>query len=127
MDIPRPPIKMVSLDGDIQLREVFIPDQVPEQDRVTATRAYAYEQAIALLQIDGYLFTCRSPSFGPSAVPMFDTRNEAMDTSAGVFVNYVIDHYQNLPITNEEKVSDKAIRQRFIQQIHTHYQRRCNQ
>jgi len=124
LSIPRPPINLVSVSGDIHVRGV----NDPSHDVTDALNNYALSIAEQLNELSGYIFKSRSPSCGLSDVNVYDHKtNQVINTSAGQFAKAITKQYPQLPVEDELGLSNKKTRDDFIRRVVTYSQRNNNQ
>lgn len=112
LSIPRPPINLVSVNGDIHVRGV----NDPSHDVTDALSSYALSITEQLNVVSGYIFKSRSPSCGLANVNVYDGKtNEVVGASAGQFAKIIMQKYPKLPVEDETRLSNKEIRGNFIQ------------
>jgi uncharacterized protein YbbK (DUF523 family) len=110
LGVPREPIELVR-DGDqIRLRGV-----TSRTDHTEAMRTFAARriERLATLGLHGYVLKARSPSCGPSGVPVAGTN----DTEAGVFAAALVIQVPGLPLVHEENLVDLEVRRRFLKAV----------
>ena len=124
LSIPRPPINLVSVSGNIHVRGV----NDPSHDVTEALSNYALSLAERLNVVSGYVFKSRSPSCGLSDVNVYDHKtNQLINTSAGQFAKILTKQYPRLPVGDELGLSDKKTRDDFILRVVAYSQRNNNQ
>lgn len=120
MGIPRPPIQLVTFDGDIRVRGVS--DTL--YDATDVLTAYAQNNQDQFERLNGYIFKSRSPSCGLMDVNVYDSEtNELVGTSSGQFSKTLVQQYPNLPISDDVKLLDKKMRNDFIRRVQVYAQK----
>jgi len=78
---------------------------------------YCQRQPPELNSIHGYIFKSKSPSCGIRDIPLFNNQGEVTDTTIGVFANAILQHYPNLPITDEQGLLKASQCEHFLHQV----------
>jgi len=114
MSIPRPPINLVRIEGEIRVRGVH--DKT--HDVTDALNKYAMSLAEQFEDISGYIFKSRSPSCGLDDVDVYDgDTQQVIDTSSGQFAKIIAQQHPSLPIENELRLENETIRNDFIKRV----------
>ena len=98
LSVPRPPVQLYGTRNNIEVR-VRDDRSIDITDKINK---YCQQQPLELNTIHGYIFKSKSPSCGIKDIPLFNKQGEATDTTMGVFSNAILQHYPNLPITDEQ-------------------------
>jgi uncharacterized protein YbgA (DUF1722 family)/uncharacterized protein YbbK (DUF523 family) len=88
-------------------------------DHTEAMRAWA-QKRVAELEgegLCGFIFKSKSPSIGMERVKVYDTRGMARKTGVGVFARIFMEHFPLLPVEEEGRLHDPALRENFIEMI----------
>jgi len=112
---PREPIDLVCVDGcGIRLLTA-----VTRSDLTDRMRGFAVDRAEALagLQISGYVFKADSPSCGPSGVRVVGRDR----TARGLFAEAVIARLPELPIVDERELDGAAGRDAFTARVRAYH------
>jgi len=125
--VPRPPVQLVrpdnSLDNSLDTIEVRGRDD-PSIDITQDINEYCQVRAPELDNIHGYIFKSRSPSCGIKDIPLFNNQGEANETTMGVFAHAVLQHYPDLPITDEQGLLNSHQCEHFLYQVKQFQQKR---
>jgi uncharacterized protein YbbK (DUF523 family) len=114
LGVPRPPIQLVFVKGEIRVRGVAN----PEQDVTRDIQAYAQSISPELEALSGYIFKARSPSCGVADVPAYrPDGSAAAETASGLFAQAIQNLLPDLPLTNEEALLDGNARSDFISRV----------
>ena len=114
LSIPRLPINLVSINGEIRVRGV----SDTSHDVTDALNHYAVSITDQLDVMCGYIFKSRSPSCGLADVNVYGSRtNKVVGVSGGQFARIITQKYPKLPTEDEMRLSNKAIRDNFIQRM----------
>lgn len=124
LGVPREPIHLVT-SGVAQgaVRLVGVRDRA---DHTSAMERFAREEMARLVQdgLDGWVFKVRSPSCGPSGVPVWGAAAHGTREGAGVFVRFVAALLPGLPVTDEEALASEDLASGFIEAVRAHWRRR---
>lgn len=107
LGVPREPIQLVRIGAEVRLQGV-----TSKADHTQKMVEFARRRLdrLAELGLHGYVFKARSPSCGPSRVPV----SGEDETRAGMFAGAVIERFPGLPVAHEEDLADPGVRGRFI-------------
>jgi len=121
LGIPRPPINIVSVEGEIRIRGV----SDTEHDVTDALTHYAKDMLQEFNFLSGYIFKSKSPSCGLADVNVYDSKtNSVVDVSAGQFAKTIILQYPALPVADELMLADKELRMAFINNVMNFYEKK---
>ncbi len=67
--------------------------------------------------VRGFVFKARSPSCGVHDAPFFSPAGGAIGSGPGLFAKAVIGYFPALPIEDEERLRDPALREGFLARI----------
>jgi len=115
MPVPREPIRLVGRPGEPRL--------VGEQSGTDHTMAMALYVArrveeLAALGLDGWVSKSGSPSCGLRAIPIWSPSGSVSDPDGvGLFVRGLKERLPVLPIEDEERLGDPALRERFLRRV----------
>ncbi|UCC57101.1 MAG: DUF1722 domain-containing protein [Gammaproteobacteria bacterium] len=113
LGIPRPPVRLVQVDGAIRVRGVRDPDRDVTDD----LRAYAQEAGPQCADISGYIFKSKSPSCGMERVKIYSKEGQPVDSTSGVFAAGIMQQYPSLPVEEEGRLMDPHLRENFIERV----------
>jgi uncharacterized protein YbgA (DUF1722 family) len=65
----------------------------------------------------GFIFKSDSPSSGMERVKVYDERNPASKKGVGMFARIFMKHFPLLPVEEEGRLHDPAIRENFIERV----------
>ena len=113
LPVPRPPIRLVRIDGAIRVRGVR--DATLD---VTDDLNGLYERgADRFSGISGFLLKRGSPSCGMERVKVYDEAGRSVGTDAGRFAAAIQRARPNLPIEEEGRLNDPRLRENFITRV----------
>jgi len=119
MSIPRPPIQLEQLGGEIHARGV----NNKKLDVTAKLTAFSLQQSTLLQSLDGFIFKSRSPSCGTREVKLYSD-GKISTTGTGIFARAIMQQYPDLPIVNEDDLTDAHACNTFIQRVATFQQAR---
>jgi uncharacterized protein YbgA (DUF1722 family)/uncharacterized protein YbbK (DUF523 family) len=117
LGIPRPPVRLVKVDGAIRVRGVRDPDKDVTDD----LRAYAQKAGPQCADISGYIFKSKSPSCGMERVKVYSEKGQPVDTDSGVFAAGIMQQYPSLPVEEEGRLMDPHLRENFIERVFVYH------
>lgn len=116
LGVPRNPVRLVNRDGKIELYQ-------PAADRTYTQEMnqYAEELIRSLGNIHGFILKGRSPSCGIKDVKIYASaeKSSSSQKGVGIFAAQVIERYPNLPIEEEGRLTNYAIREHFLTKLYT--------
>ncbi|MEA2078425.1 MAG: DUF523 and DUF1722 domain-containing protein [Pseudomonadota bacterium] len=122
LGIPRPPIRLVSVDGSIRVRAV----ENPEQDVTDALIENGRAVARRLCDVSGYLFKEGSPSCGMERVKVYQAPSgRPLESSAGLFAGTIMRALPELPVEEEGRLMDPRLRENFIERVFIYHRWHC--
>jgi uncharacterized protein YbbK (DUF523 family) len=127
MSTPREPIHLVA-DGDgvragaarVRLRGV---ESLRDWTDTMTTFSTARVRALIAQHLDGYVLKADSPSCGLENVRVHH-RDGVEASGRGLFAEALATAFPDLPIAEERSLSDRAIRDTFVERIFEHQRRR---
>ena len=121
MGTPRPPIRLERRGGEIRL---VMPST--GGDYTDAMRAYAERRADALakLDLDGYILKKDSPSCGMERVEVHHGSGAPSNDGRGLFAAALIARLPDLPFEEEGGLRDPLLRESFVRRVFARYHRR---
>jgi len=121
MGTPRPPIRLERRGGEIRL---VMPST--GGDYTDAMREYAARrvEALAALELDGYVLKKDSPSCGLERVDVHHGAGAPSPDGRGLFAAALVARLPDLPVEEEGRLGDPVLRADFIQRVFAHCRRR---
>jgi len=114
LGVPREPIR---LEGDGTAPRLVAPgsgtDHTAAMTRLAARRA----AALARMGLAGYVLKSGSPSCGMVGVPVHRARGEPRPTGVGVFARALMTAMPLLPVEEEGRLRDAALRENFVTRL----------
>ncbi len=114
MGTPRPPIRLVRAGGDVRLG-----DPKHGVDHTAAMRRWAEARVTALeaLDLSGYVLKKGSPSCGMERVKVHAEKGPGARDGVGVFAEVLMRRLPLLPVEEEGRLNDLALREGFVERI----------
>jgi len=114
LSVPR---EAMHLEGDLASpRLVTIRTHQDQTERMLSwARRRVEEQAREGLC--GFVFKANSPSCGREGVPVYDARGMAQESGVGLFARLFMERFPLLPVEDEKRLYDAAIRAGFIERL----------
>ena len=115
LGVPRPTLRLV--DGDDGVRMVTTDGAT---DHTEAMRRFAAERAEALagLDLDGFILKSRSPSCGMERVKVYGDGPVPRYDGAGLFASALARRLPHLPVEEAGRLHDAGLRERFLTWAH---------
>ncbi len=119
LTVPRPPVQLY---GSLKNIKILGRDDTTI-DITQAMDDYSRQRPPQLNSIHGYIFKSRSPSCGIKDIAIFNSSGEVVDTTKGIFVSAILQHYPQLPITDEQSLQNPAQYAQFFQRVKRYQQK----
>lgn len=113
LGIPRQPICLVRREQGI--RAVAVSDR--DTDLTGQLTAYAEQVVTVLDGVSGYIFKQGSPSCGTEQVKIYTDSGDPVETAAGVYAATIMKLLPELPVEEEGRLMDPAVRENFIERL----------
>ncbi len=111
---PRETLRLVRIGNDLRM-------VMPKtgQDHTDAMHAFAARRVreLAKENLRGYVLKRSSPSCGMERVRIFDAQGVPSKSGRGLFAETLIQHFPNLPVEEEGRLSDPHLRENFIERV----------
>ena len=90
-------------------------------DHTDAMQAWARGrlQALEKENLCGYIFKCDSPSSGMVRVKVYNDKGQPEKKGVGIFARAFMDHFPLIPVEDDGRLHNPAIRENFIEQVFT--------
>ena len=111
MGVPRAPIQLRILDGELHAVDV----NNRAQDVTTELHAYGQQQAIHARAFCGYIFKSRSPSCGVSDTTIFS--NQDITAGSGIYAREILTALPWLPVIDEAQLDQEETKDNFLEQV----------
>ncbi len=91
-------------------------------DHTERMRSWAEErlQGLAREELDGFIFKKGSPSSGMERVKVYSDQGMPRKIGAGIFAQAFMDRFPSLPVEEDGRLYDPALRENFIERIFAH-------
>src|SRR4051812_16563240 len=117
MGVPRESVRLVGGPGgrSLMVGNRSGEDWTERMNRFAAARVRKLERA----ELSGYVLKKGSPSCGMERVKLYDTpeAKAAPKPTRGLFAAALIDRFPNLPVEEEGRLHDPALRENFIERV----------
>ena len=97
-------------------RLVTIRTHVDQTERMLSWARRRVEE-LAEGGLSGFVFKANSPSCGRECVPVYDSRGMAQESGVGLFARAFMERFPLLPVEDEERLHDAALRENFIERV----------
>ncbi len=116
LGVPRDPIRVVSLQGNLRLKQPATKRDVTEK-----MSGFINTLLDSLKDVDGFLLKSRSPSCGIKDVKIYSSieKGAAIGKGAGFFGSAILERFQQLPIEDEGRIKNFRIREHFLTTLFT--------
>lgn len=118
LGIPRPTIHLKHMGGTVRLvqvknNDIDVTDQITEISRRAAG---------GMAELSGYILKKDSPSCGMERVRIYKDYGLPPDRNGrGLFAQALLEAHPNLPVEEEGRLSDAALRENFIQRVYAYH------
>jgi FdhD protein len=114
MGVPREPVRLVNSGGSLRMTGVHTGADHTDVMREFAARRV---EALASMDLRGYILKSDSPSCGLQGVKVFDGDAEPARTGTGLFAAALTSAFPDLPIEEERSLADPAARASFLERV----------
>lgn len=116
LGVPREPVRIVEVNGVQQLYQ-------PATDKYWTDQMQAFAASFldALPEVDGFILKSRSPSCGIKDVRVYPQSERGIPSQKGVgfFARAVLERFPYLPIEDEGRLTNLAVREHFLARLFT--------
>ena len=112
LGIPRPPIRLVHMDGQTRARGV----KDAQLDVTVQLQDYAQQVVPQLDAVCGYILKRASPSCGMERVKVY-SNNNIYGSDSGIYAAAIMQAMPELPIEEEGRLMDPVLRENFIERV----------
>ena len=117
LGVPRPPIRLVSVDGHV--RALGVAD--PSLDVTADLLEYGQTVASQLGDVSGYILKRASPSCGMERVKIYSSEGMPVDSGAGLYAQTIMQTLPLLPVEEEGRLMDPVLRENFIERVFVYH------
>jgi uncharacterized protein YbgA (DUF1722 family)/uncharacterized protein YbbK (DUF523 family) len=114
MPVPR---EAMHLEGEVESpRLVTIKTRIDKTDQMTV---WAEKRVLELEKekLMGFIFKSDSPSSGMERVKVYNEKNMSVRRGVGIFARQFMEHFPLLPVEEEGRLHDPALRENFIERV----------
>lgn len=114
MGTPREPVRLVRTSRELRMIAVHT-----GIDHTASMNAWAQErlEALARERLSGYVLKKDSPSCGLDGVNVFGRAAIPVRSGRGLFAEALIRRFPNLPVADEGRLADRALRENFLERV----------
>lgn len=116
LGVPRNPVRLVNRGGAIELYQ-------PAEDKTYTHQMNRYSESFfdSVGELHGLILKGRSPSCGIKDVKVYSgvEKSSSSQKGVGLFAAHAIARYPNLPIEEEGRLTNYAIREHFLTKLYT--------
>ena len=118
---PRPPMRLSLVNGKVRLLTVKT-----GVDLTDPMVAYAERRVgeLSAEDLSGYVLKKDSPSCGMERVKVYDSNGVPERSGQGLFAATLAERFPDLPIEEEGRLSDPALRENFVERVFAYWRRR---
>jgi uncharacterized protein YbgA (DUF1722 family)/uncharacterized protein YbbK (DUF523 family) len=117
LGVPRPPIRLVTDDGQVRAVGVKDPSLDVSEDLIDYGRTVASQ----LGDVSGYIFKRASPSCGMERVKIYSTKGMPVEAGAGLYAQSIMKELPLLPTEEEGRLMDPVLRENFIERVFVYH------
>jgi uncharacterized protein YbgA (DUF1722 family)/uncharacterized protein YbbK (DUF523 family) len=119
LGVPRPAIR---LQRDAAQNIKLVQSRDPAIDHTSAMLAYTERLLPQLATLSGYVVCAKSPSCGMERVRMYDDAGQQLGKiGVGIYTRQLMQRYPWLPVEEDGRLLDPALRENFITRIYACY------
>ncbi len=117
---PRSPIRLTGLPSQPRAVARAVGIQINRFDVTEKLIDYARSVVQTGPRISGYVFKAGSPSCGMERVTVYDEKGSPNGASSGIYARIVMRAWPSMPVEEENRLSDPAIRDRFVESVYAY-------
>lgn len=118
LGIPRPAIQLRKFQQEIRL----VYSRTPEKDLTEDMQQFSRQRIEQLHSLDGFVFKKDSPSCGVFKVAVVDDcSGQKQRNGEGVFAGEFRRKYPTVPVEEEGRLNDDALRENFMERVYAHF------
>ncbi len=118
LPVPRESIRLV---GDLEAPRLVAPKSGTDYTEAMNAWARTRVEQLAGMDLHGFVFKKDSPSSGLFGVKIYDVNGVAMRSGMGMFPRQVVRRFPLLPLEEEGRLNDMALRENFIERVFAYY------
>lgn len=114
LGVPRPPMRLVREGDSVRLVEI-----ASRRDHTRTLQRYAAARLRTLRALDlcGYILKKDSPSCGMARVKVYGEHGRPERSGEGLYARALREAFPNLPVEDEGRLHDLALRENFIERV----------
>jgi uncharacterized protein YbbK (DUF523 family) len=114
LETPREPLSLVESSAGLRMVVTKTGEDLTE-----SMRAFARKRVSRLVRehLSGFVLKKDSPSCGLSHVKVYDSSGLSARTGQGLFAQALVRQFPDLPIEEEDRLADPAVRQSFMERV----------
>jgi len=113
LGVPRPPIQLRRVVDAVRV----VQSDAPDVDLSERLCAYGRSVAAEHASLSGYIFKAGSPSCGTAGVPVHGGDGTPVASGTGMFARAIMDALPLLPVEEEARLIDPALRDNFLERV----------
>jgi uncharacterized protein YbgA (DUF1722 family)/uncharacterized protein YbbK (DUF523 family) len=114
MGVPRPSVRLVEVGRELRMLSPDTGEDFTERMRVfAAARVTDLREA----ELDGYVLKKSSPSCGMERVKVWGFRGPKRRDGVGLFAQALLVAWPHLPVEEEGRLADPALRENFVERV----------
>ncbi len=118
LPVPRESIRLV---GDPEAPRLVAPESGTDYTEAMNAWARTRVEQLAGVDLHGFVFKKDSPSSGLFGVKIYDANGVATRSGMGMFPRQVVRRFPLLPLEEEGRLNDMALRENFIERVFAYY------
>lgn len=118
LGVPRESMRLVKVGDEVRL--MTIKSKIDHTERM---EKWIKEKLKALENYDlcGFVFKSRSPSSGLYSAKVYDEKGNFIGKTAGFFAKAFSEHFKNIPVEEDGRLQNPAIRENFIERVFVYH------
>lgn len=119
---PRPPMRLVTDPGSESSGRVRLVESKSRRDWTRDMTRYVERRAedLSVDELDGFILKKDSPTCGVFRVKVYDQNGSPSSRGRGLFADAIMNRFPNLPVEEEGRLNDPALRESFLVRVHAH-------
>jgi uncharacterized protein YbbK (DUF523 family) len=113
LGVPRPPVMLVQMEGEVRARGV----SEPGLDVTQALLDWSRQWLADCRGLDAVILKSRSPSCGLRSTPLYDSTGRRLTSTAGIFARRLQARLPELLLVEETSLETEAGRERFLRSL----------
>jgi uncharacterized protein YbbK (DUF523 family)/uncharacterized protein YbgA (DUF1722 family) len=117
---PRPPIRLALTEESLSSDDIHLVEPKSGDDLTVGMQAYSKIRAeeLAGMGLHGFILKKDSPSCGVFRVKVYDKNGSPTRRGRGVFAEALCKRLPSLPVEEEGRLNDPALRESFLVRVH---------